>query len=129
MGEHEKAAGQGICLGGGGVRVRSEQPGARRGPSWGWKNVLGDQCVVLRTAVPLTLAAGGCVSLAIHKIIVSSNLRNQKPFGGHRAWTLSAPSQGQSSFLSPAMSVQIALSCLGDNGRRWQGILEENMCL
>lgn len=82
MGEHEKAAGQGICLGGGGVRVRSEQPGARRGPGWGWKNVLGDQCVVLRTAVPLTLAAGGCVSLAIHKIIVSSNLRNQKPFGG-----------------------------------------------
>lgn len=85
MVEHEKGASQGICLGGGGVRVRSEQPRTRRGPSWGWKSVLGDQCVMLRTAVPLPPAAGGCVSLAIHKTIISSNPRNQRPFWGHRA--------------------------------------------
>lgn len=129
MGEHEKAAGQGISLGGGGVRVRSEQPAARRRPGWGWKSMLGDESVMLRTAVPLTLAAGGCVSHAVHKIIVSSNPRNQRPFGGHRAWTLYPHSQGWNSSLSPAMSVQIALSCLGDNGRRWQGVLEENIFL
>lgn len=75
MGEHEEGAGQGICLGDGGVRVRSKQPGARRTGS-GWKSVLGDQFVMLRTAVPLTPAAGGCVSLAIHKTIISSNPRN-----------------------------------------------------